>query len=371
MEFSRLCVTLDIWSDKIRHLHYLGATCHYLDRNIENGNLQLHSKAMSLKVLDAEDEKNAENVHAAVINVMLEYDLYSSLDKIVFVSDRGPDIKAALHGHERNFCLSHLLNNTVQNACDGIIDRITSNVSRIVKYMKVTGLNTKLTKCLISYVSTRWNTRYDMFESFLAVYSEIVPIMKDKKIENLFKRIKVENVEAICCYLKPYKLLTQEIEGDKEVTSTKILPCIEMLRSHNSIGFNEHHMVEQMKRAANTYIENNVMHHLPKDHQIWAFFNPLTKRMSGFKTVNRDEIVKEITASIAHFPVQNENGERVRQQTGSIFECVYDTEVDDRAAIDSEIEVSRYMNFPVSIYMIFPVLFIDFIEISIHCIWRR
>lgn len=157
---SNICITLDIWTDTIRHLDYLGAVVHYLQFD-DNKKHTLVTKAMALKVKDAEDDKNAENVHHMVMGILADYDLYEHIDNIVFVTDRGPDIKAALAGYNRHFCFSHMLNNIVKHASKPAIDKLTSSISKIIKYMKVTGLNTKLSVCLVSYVPTRWNTRFD------------------------------------------------------------------------------------------------------------------------------------------------------------------------------------------------------------------
>lgn len=200
INYSTLCITVDMWDDKIRHLKYLGAVAHYL-KTQEDGKHTLCTKAIALKVMDAEDEKTANNVHQIIISVLMEYDLYVDVDKIVFLSDRGPDIKAALQGYNRHFCLSHLLNNTVQHASEPAIEIITKNVSKIIKYMKITGLNNKLTSCLTSYVSTRWNTRFDMFSSFIKTYSEIGPLIKQPKIRNIYDSVNMQELKAIADYL--------------------------------------------------------------------------------------------------------------------------------------------------------------------------
>lgn len=158
------------------------------------------------------------------------------MDKIVFLSDRGPDIKAALSGYKRNFCLAHMLNNTVAHASDPFIEDITKKVSKVVKYIKFNGLNSKLSTCLTSYVSTRWNTRHDMFESFLKVHLDINSLIKSQKIKDAYNSIDIEELGQIAAYLKTYKELTHEVEGDREVSFVKILPCIETLKAMNSYG---------------------------------------------------------------------------------------------------------------------------------------
>lgn len=351
---SIICITVDMWGDKIRHLNYLGAVMHYLLRN-ENGKHTLCTKAMALKVMDAEDEKSAENVHQMVLSVLVEYDLYVDIDKIVFLSDRGPDIKAALGCYNRNFCFSHLLNNTVQHASEPAINKLTTNVSKVVKYMKVRGLNNKLSTCLISYVSTRWNTRFDMFDSFIKVHSQIGPLIKQAKTKHVFDLIDISELKEIAEYLKIYKLLTNETEGDKYVNCVKILPCVETLRKHNIIQYNDHPTVKKMKDAATNYMENNVVHHLPKDYEMWAFFHPMWKRMNAFLSVNTDEIIKKITDSIENVqigidPSTSKDNSSVTEQPNpeSIFAQLWDSSTTRSAPSSADVEVAKYMEFPVA-----------------------
>lgn len=60
VEYSKICTATDMWTDKIRHLKYVGATVRY-SKMEEDGNLVMTTKALSLKVMDAEEEKNADS----------------------------------------------------------------------------------------------------------------------------------------------------------------------------------------------------------------------------------------------------------------------------------------------------------------------
>lgn len=67
---------------------------HYLDRDEVSKKHTLCTKAIALKAMDAEDNKIAENAHEAVMHVLMDYDFYADIDKIIFESNRGPDVKA-------------------------------------------------------------------------------------------------------------------------------------------------------------------------------------------------------------------------------------------------------------------------------------
>lgn len=360
MVYSTLCITVDMWGDKIRHLNYVGAVAHYLKCN-ENKKHTLCTKALALKVMDSEEEKSAENVHQMILSILIEYDLYVDIDKIVFLSDRGPDIKAALQGYTRHFCLSHLINNTVQHASEPAIDSVLKDVSQIVKYMKVTGRNNKLQTLLVSYVSTRWNTRYDMFDSFIKAYDDVGPLIKQAKTKSIYDSLDMSELEAITKYLYVYKALTLEIEGDKEVNFVKILATIEMLKNTNKVAKSDHPTVKKMKSAANVYINSNVIHALPENYESWALYNPAWKKMDRFITINANDVIKKTTESISNIRISNgvdtttydeTSGETsdVEVQSNSIFDSLRDSSANTNRSIvtnDATAEVTRYLEFPV------------------------
>lgn len=345
-----------MWDDKLRHLNYMGAVAHYLKLD-ENANQILCTKAMALRVLDSEDEKSADNAHQMIIDIIMDYDLYDDIDKIEFVTDRGPDIKAALQGYKRHFCLSHLLNNIVKHASESITQTTTS-VSKVVKYMKVTGRNNKLSSLLTSYVSTRWNSRYDMFNSFIRAYDEIKALIKKPKIKRAYDSIDIDELLSVAEYLKIYKLMTQEIEGDKEVNFVKILPCIQTLQRHNTIAQTDHPTVIEMKEAAKLYFETNIVHALPKDYKMWGFFNPALKQMSCFPNIDKKDIIKTVTDSISHIRINKEIVDSSNEQAActsvkptSIFAALCDSNSNVNASgptNSAKVEVTRYLEFPVA-----------------------
>lgn len=297
IQFSTVCIAVDMWHDSIRHLNYLGAMVHFVTQDKEK-NYKLCAKAMALKVMDAEDDKNAENIHRDVIDIVSQYDLFDDIDEIAFLSDRGPDIKAALDGYRRNFCLAHLMNNLVQHASSPTIDTLTKNVSRIVRYMKFNGLNSKLSTCLMSYVSMRWNTRHDMFNSVLKHFLEIGPLIKKQSIKHLCNNIDLEELKQVSDFLGVYKNLTHEVEGDQTPNCVNVLPCITTITKHHITKRSDHKTVVDMKKAAEVYFENNVMNFLPNNYEAWAFFNPQWKRLDFLPMENRENIIKRVTKSI-------------------------------------------------------------------------
>lgn len=46
LNFSKIAIGLDIWTDKIKNMNYLGVTTHYVRRNPETKRLELQSKVL-------------------------------------------------------------------------------------------------------------------------------------------------------------------------------------------------------------------------------------------------------------------------------------------------------------------------------------
>lgn len=153
--------------------------------------------------------------------------------------------------------------------------------------------------------------------------------------------------------------MTQEIEGDKEVNFVKILPCVQTLKSHNIVARNDHPTVKKMKQAAKSYIDGNVMHALPKDYEMWGFFDPALKQTSHFPDVNKNNIIKKVTDSISHIRIDNEaiasstdtTTEQISVKPRSVFAALCDTSANASTSVatnDVTVEVTRYLQFPVA-----------------------
>lgn len=196
MEKTSLACTADVWTDKVRHISYLGVTAHFAELN-EEGKIRLQTKLLGLKSFDAEEKKDGKVVKRMLRCILSDFNLDQRRYDIKFVTDRGGAMVKALEKYERYNCIAHLLNNIVQTAVKPIIETITK-ISRIVKYLKVTGLNTALKIRLVSYVTTRWNSVYDMLETFLTCWidNENILLKKDNEFILLFRSLSKKKISA-------------------------------------------------------------------------------------------------------------------------------------------------------------------------------
>lgn len=122
--------------------------------------------------------------------------------------------------------------------------------------------------------------------------------------------------------------------------------------------YEDHATVSSMKQIAKKYINDNVLIHLPEKYNEWAFFNPQWKRMTGFRSIKFDDIVKRVIASISSIEVQTDSTEEISTEIPTpkqsvskfIFVNLLDTQKKDpnhRSKSNAEIEVSQYLEFPI------------------------
>lgn len=345
VKLSVICIAVDMWQDDVNKIHYLGMNVHFLERE-NNNKLVLKSNVMALRSFDAEERKTGNNVHRATMAIIHEYELQADIDSIVFVTDRGTNMISALNDYTRYSCINHICNNIISHAIEHIKDIVTK-VSRIVKYMKVNGLNSKLSKALISYAATRWNTLVDMLQSFIDLYNEIRSKITNTDIANLFEEISYIEVVSICEYLKIYKSVGKETEGDLNVTCVKILPLIETIVAHNQPHIGDSKMLRQMRTTARNYIKSDVLPYLPKDYKLWSFFHPAWKKMDGFESVDRFEIVEQLKTSLNNTSIQFEQQEQavalIEQPSRSVFAKFQDECTTSYIQNDAAVEIEEYV----------------------------
>lgn len=222
--------------------------------------------------------------------------------------------------------------------------------------MRLTGKNNQLSACLHSFVRTRWNTVVEMFESFLRVHAEIQQLLTKDDILARFTKINVTLLTEVINFLKLFKNVSVELESDKNVTSVKILPAIEMIIDHIKIQQDDSPTIRKMKERAETYINDNKRDVLPKNYELWAFFHPNFKRLQGFKTIDKsvvmesieflvglhNDTVNNVLISTETESVNEPSSVSNRSPKESVFNSLQDNVDMDNHSISAEMD--RYMN---------------------------
>jgi len=135
-------------------------------------------------------------------------------------------------------CFAHTLNLVAQAALKPIHDAV-ADIKEIVTYFKrsTVGLNKLKTTIaekglqdlkLLQDCPTRWNSTFLMLQRFVllkdAVLSALVLLTADAPPIPSVHKLKV--IQECLPYLEPLYIMTKEMEGEKQVTVSKVLPML-------------------------------------------------------------------------------------------------------------------------------------------------
>lgn len=170
-------IAMDCWLDKAKKVTFFGVTAHFIEETSDG--FILNDRIICARDLHT-DAKDGLYLRGKLLEYLTSYNLENLISKLVFVSDRGSNIRKALEIYEAIACFAHMVNNLVDSMLVEISDLVVS-VKALVKYFKVTGLNAALDTTLKSFVPTRWNSVFYMIESVIINYDPINSILQEKK----------------------------------------------------------------------------------------------------------------------------------------------------------------------------------------------
>lgn len=117
--------------------------------------------------------------------------------------------------------------------------------------------------------------------------------------------------------------MTLELEADSTVTHVKILAIYETLLQHLVLRRDDHPTVENMKKAASEYVASNEREVLPKNYDLWAFFDPRFKNFNHFKTINKESILRRIKTEVERMgPLDTNNNDILDDGVQILFSLI-------------------------------------------------
>lgn len=237
---------------------------------------------------------------------MNSFDVYNIHREVVFVTDRGPNIRAALRDYQQVNCIAHIINNIVREMCGKveIVKELVSEVASFVRYMKKSSLNTLLKPSLVSMCDTRWNTVFDMFYSFVNNYESVINvlILKDKitKLGNISKN----RMKEISDFLEYFKRVSTRIQSDKELMIDQAWAIMSDIKSYLSQNEHDPDTIRNMKTVGNDYISANNLRNNEKIlephmiHKIAVFLQPEMKSLRKLNNEQKQEVYNYVRSLI-------------------------------------------------------------------------
>lgn len=281
-----LPMTVDIWQDKFKRISYLGITAHFYEE--KDSETFLVDKMICMKPIEPGVIKDHAFIRRIIRQKLEEIGIDDFFHKIVFVTDRGSNIRKALCDVQRLNCFPHFLNNVVKAACGiDIVRNIVDRTKCLVRYFKITGLNNKLSIALKSSCPTRFNSILFTFESIVTNWNEVDEILRSL---NEIERLECIDFNALKCiseYLKEFEFWTKLSSSSKKPSLYSVWLGIHAIMTHSHINDDDHPIVSLMKVKAFTYITEKFV--LTKLHRIATFLHPSYKllKFASFEQIQK------------------------------------------------------------------------------------
>lgn len=289
---------MDGWTDKCKKMAYFGITIHYITE--EKDKLILNDRVLLIRELTAE-KKDSNYLKTKILEYLTEFELLDCLEnKIVFVTDRGPNIRAAVRHYQAIPCMAHMIHNCVDEMLKK--NTIVSAIATIVKYFKASGLNAMFEQTLKSYVSTRWSSVYRMLESVIERWQQIKDILTQRKVHlKELNSTSLEELKMVCDFLKPFATATSEIEATRNPTLDSVRPWFNALENHLRINRTDPEMIVKLKEIGHAYWINNIQSHVSLFHDVAVFLNPMLKTLKAFTMEHKTRVYDKTKEMMANF----------------------------------------------------------------------
>lgn len=280
--------TTDLWSDDFKNNSYICVTAHI--NLFENNEIKSKRFIIYLNKFDAA-AKTGILLEKEIIKIFADFEISEEVlrNQVIFVTDRGPNIRVALNSFQRIYCFAHIVNNIVEDMCkQADAKKLISDAASLVKFMKSSNLNHRCKPSLKSYTKTRWNTVYEMLNSIFSNYSNIVEILNEKeKLTNdsyvgkvtILAKFQIKN---LIDFLKLFKDITDDIEGEKYVTLHYVVPSFMRIQKELTYLESDSHIVEEMKERGRNFINAREEILPTMTHKVAFFLHPLFKSLRSF-----------------------------------------------------------------------------------------
>lgn len=345
--------SIDLYTDKYRSISYLGITANL--NIIEEENIIQKRYVLHLDKVD-KVEKTGAVIKDEILKTMANFGITEQhiRDNIIWISDRGGNIKNALTLSVRLNCFAHLINNLVEHMCtkDSNMKTIVSDAASLVRFMKKSGLiNQKLDGPLKSYIETRWNTVYYMLSSILVNFESIQAILSQRQDDAVLKLIRLPKVvmKTAVEFLKLFADISVHVQGEKFETIHLVWPYFNKIVKHIEVKNSDSSLVKSMKLLGKAYIEKNTTDFKPKMiHKVAVFLHPALKQLQGCSEAEKMEIIDYVKSRIPsnsdHNNIQVTNNTIQQTNNDSLFsDFMVNSEnynVNDTSEFD---EVDRYV----------------------------
>lgn len=283
-------VTLDLWTDDYKKNSYLCMTIHYI-----NDKWDLIDRVLHTTLWDSNQKKTGDNIKPIVIQNLEKFGISEQFENLIYVTDRGSNLIAALRNNVRLSCTAHILNNILEKTVDRntqFSDMINASKS-LVKFFKQSGLQNKLSKSLKASVDTRWNSSFFMLKSIADVYCEVKELLSQRKEESKLIEIRQPCLEKLISFLEKFKIASDEIEATKRPTLFLVIIWYNRLLKHLEVTDDDDGNFRDLKSSCHAIFKETF--EINKYHKMAIFLHP---KMKSLKILNDRTEIDSVHAEI-------------------------------------------------------------------------
>lgn len=288
-------ISFDIWTDEYLQNSYIGINAHFVDENFK-----LHNRVIGNVILANNRSKSGEYILRKVRKRLRKLGI--NLDKVVFVTDRGSNVIAALKDYQHIACALHFINNCLQNCFkSGRPAEILVICRKIIRYIKKSGQNTLFEPTLKSPSNVRWNYAHQMLSSLVAGdnWDVLEQTLRGTEKQKLFDKLNKNEVIELISFLNIFNRATKSMETTSTPTLHNVLAWYSAIERHLQFSGQESEIVKAAKANIESYflltkMENDELL-TSIHHKMSIYLHPAMKQMPKFSNDERALVRGEVS----------------------------------------------------------------------------
>lgn len=263
-------ITCDLWTDNFVKRQFLCVTFHFTKDS------KLTEIVLGVKSMDFQ-RCTAINVLAKMKSILQDFGI-TSMENIVFVTDRGSNIVKALEEQTRINCANHLLNNVLDSAFNSTVEIIPffDACKKLVKYFKKTNLQHMLSTSLKNYCVTRWNSHLSLFQSISNNFMKIQEILTPINETHRISEINISLLLALVEMFENFDIISKKLQGVNYVTINYVYLTINSFKAICEENSSDMEVIKTLKRNILQQMETKYVANLNIIHYAACFLYPPT-----------------------------------------------------------------------------------------------
>jgi len=296
-------ITTDMWTESYRQVSYITVTVHYV-----TDEWKLVERVIATREFDPDLRHTAANIKQVVNAILTEFSVDPS--KVVFVTDRGANVLAAMQDWKHISCSDHMLNTVLTTLFDNLdecpqIKALLAGSKELVRYFKKSGLMRHLNTALKQEVSTRWNTMFYLLEYVLINFNEVQHILTTRGEGYRMAAVDKALLEVIAPFLEVFKAASLELEATGKPTLHLSLPWFCKIQQNCRTDDSDEDCIQKLKQKASSLL--NTKFCLKPLHHAATALNPKMKAMKMLSDCERDAVYEAMRSMIASTTAEGKN----------------------------------------------------------------